>query len=316
MLKLTDKKLIYELNSNCRQTHTALAKKLKVSKQVISYRISQLEKKEIIKSHHALIDWRKLGYNSIRVYLKWHNINPEIEEQVYQELKKDPLFMWTVKFEGDIDIAFYLWVKSIPEFSKKWFAFISKYKKYIMKYEIYESVNMVHYPMKPLLEKFTTEEKVIGNEDKVDYDQIDYEILRAMTENASMSIVELAKKIKLTPKAAIYRLKKLEKKKIILGYNTLIDTNKLDYKFYKIDFYLNDLSRIKEMFEFAKQHKNIVYRMRTIGGPDFEIEVMVKDVLEMKKVINEIREMFSDTIEHYRFHRFEYTIKQVYLPGE
>ena len=316
MLNLTDKKLIYELNKNCRQTHTALAKKLKVSKQVISYRIAQLEKKEIVKSYHALIDWRRLGYNSIRVYLKWHNINPKIENQIYQDLKKDPLFMWTVKFEGDIDIAFYLWVKSIPEFSKKWFAFIAKYKKYILKYEIYESVNMVHYPMKPLLEKFTTEEKGIGNEDKVDYDEIDYEILKAMTENASLSIVELANRIKLTPKAAIYRLKKLEKKKIILGYNALVDTNKLGYKFYKIDFYLNDLSRIKEMFEFAKQHKNIVYRMRTIGGPDFEIEVMIKDVLEMKKVVNEIREMFSDTIEHYLFHRFEYTIKQVYLPGE
>jgi len=36
----------------------------------------------------------------------------------------------------------------------------------------------------------------------------------------------------------------------------------------------------------------------------------------MKKVINEIREKFPDVINSYRFHRFEYTIKQVYLPIE
>ena len=70
------------------------------------------------------------------------------------------------------------------------------------------------------------------------------------------------------------------------------------------------------MFNFAKFHKNIVYRMRTIGGPDYEIEVMVKDVEELKKIINEIRTKFPETIKNYRFHRFEKTLKQVYLPGE
>jgi len=84
-----DLKLLFELNWNCRQTHTALGKKLRISKQVVSYRINQLEKQEIIKSYHALIDWRKLGYNSIRVYLKWHNITPEIEKQIYEEMKKE-----------------------------------------------------------------------------------------------------------------------------------------------------------------------------------------------------------------------------------
>ena len=101
-----------------------------------------------------------------------------------------------------------------------------------------------------------------------------------------------------------------------MGYYALIDETKLGYVFYKIDFYLNDMTRLKEMNEYAKQHKNVVYRMRTIGGPDFEIEVIVKDVIEMKRIINEIRERFPDIIGHYRFHRFEYSIKQIYLPGE
>lgn len=316
MVDATDLKLLFELNWNCRQTHTALGKKLRISKQVVSYRISQLEKKEIIKSYHALIDWRRLGYNAVRVYLKWHNIVSEIEEQIYKKMKDNPFFMWTVKFEGEMDIGFYLWVKSVPEFSEKWFYFLAKYRKYILKQEIYESVNMVHYPMKPLIEKYEAEEKIIGNKGAVNYDKTDYEILKAVTENGQMPIVEIAKKIRLTPKAAFYRLKNLEKNGIILGYNALIDTNKLGYRFYKIDFYLNDMSRIKEMFEFAKQHKHIVYRMRTIGGPDFEIEVMIKDVIDMKKLIDEIREKYSSFIEFYRFHRFEYTIKQVYLPGE
>ena len=313
---LKDKQLLYELYWNARQPHTKLAKKLKVSKQVIRYRIKRLEEQEILKSYHAVIDWRRLGYNAIRVYVKWHNLNYDEEQEIYKEIKKDPFFMWTVKFEGDVDIGFYIWVKSIPEFSGKWFKFLAKYKKYVHSYEIYESVDMVHYPMKPLLSKFKTDEIVLGREKKVNYDEIDYNILKLVTENAQMPITEIAKKIKLTPKSALYRLRNLEKKGIILGYFAFIDTNKLGYRFYKIDFYLEDMSRIKEMFEFAKQHKNIVYRMRTVGGPDFEIELMVEDVVKMREIVNDIRKRFPNVIEEYKIHRFEYTIKQIYLPGE
>src|SRR3989344_1457881 len=118
-MDLIDKKLLYELNWNTRQTDTKLAKKLRISKQVVNYRIKQLENHQIIKSYHAIIDWRKLGYNAIRVYLKWQNITLEKEKEVYEVIKKDPLFMWSIRFEGDIDIAFYVWVKEIHEFAEK-----------------------------------------------------------------------------------------------------------------------------------------------------------------------------------------------------
>jgi len=287
-----------------------------LSKQVVRYRIKRLEEQGILKSYHAVIDWRRLGYNAIRVYVKWHNLNYDDEQEIYKEIKKDPFFMWTVKFEGDVDIGFYIWIKSVPSFSEKWFKFLSKYKKYIHSYEIYESIDMIHYPMKPLITKYKTDELVIGKENKIDYDKIDYEILKLVTENARMQITEIAKKIKLTPKAALYRLRNLEKKGIILGYFALIDTNELGYRFYKVDFYLNDMSKIKTMFEFAKQHKDIIYRMRTIGGPDLEIELMVKDVTKMREIVDQIRKKFPDVIGEYKIHRFEYTIKQVYLPGE
>ena len=224
--------------------------------------------------------------------------------------------MWSIRFEGEIDIAFYVWIKEIQEFSVKWFQFMAKYKKYIGSYEVYESVEMINYPMKFLSPKTAAEEMIIGQKGKAEYDLVDYRILTLLTENARMPLIEIAQKIKLTPKAILYRLKNLEKKKIILGYYALVDTNKMGLVFYKVDFYLNDLSRIREMNEYAKQHPNVVYRMRTIGGPDFELEVIVKDVIHLKSIINEIRNAFSDVIGHYRFHRFEYTIKQVYLPGE
>jgi Lrp/AsnC family leucine-responsive transcriptional regulator len=223
--------------------------------------------------------------------------------------------MWTVKFQGEIDVAFYTWVESVPKFADKWFSFLEKYGEYIQKEEIYESVRMVHYPMKPLSDKRIDNEKVIGDGERVKYDDKDYKILEELTQNARVSIVDLSDRIELTPKAVISRIKKMEKVGIILGYNALIDINMLGYKFYKVDFYLNNFSKIKKMNDFARLNKNIVYRMRTVGGPGFEIEVMVRDSYELNDLIMKIRKEFPYVIKNYRVHEFEKTIKQVYLPG-
>ncbi len=311
-----DKHLLYELNWNCRQTNSTLAKKLRVSKQVINYRIKRLEKEKIITGYNALIDWRRLGYNALRIYIKWRNISPEKEKEIYEDIRKNPFFMWTVKFEGEFDCGLYVWSEGIVNFYKKWNSFFKKYKKYISKQEYYESVSMINFPMKFLVDDEISDEKIIGAQKPVTFNEKDYEILNNLSFDANAQIIDLAKEVQLTSKAVILRMKNLEKKGIILGYNAIINFEKLGYKFYKVDFYLNDLSRLQEMYSFAKRHKKIAYIMKTFGGPDYEVEIFVKDVSELNSIIDEIREKYFEVIEHFRFHYVSHTIKQVYLPGQ
>ena len=47
-LDLKDKKILNEIEMNARITHAELAKKLKTSKQVVKYRIKNLEKQNIV----------------------------------------------------------------------------------------------------------------------------------------------------------------------------------------------------------------------------------------------------------------------------
>lgn len=318
MLELnnSDKKLLYELNWDCRQTNSKLAKKLRVSKQVINYRIKRLEEEKIIFGYSTLIDWRKLGYNSTRVYLKWKNITLEKEMEIEEYVRKNPFFMWSIKFEGEYDFAFYVWTKEASSFYEEFNKFLLKYQKYILKKEVCESFAMINYPMKFLIESKKVDEKIIGLGKEINFDKKDYELLKIFSFNARAQIVEISRKVKLTPKAVIYRIKNLEKKGIILGYNAIINTEEMGYSFYKIDFYLNDISRFSEMQEFAKAHKKIVYMMKTIGGPEYEVEAIVKGANELEELINEIRSKFRNEVEYFRFHRFVRTIKQVYLPGQ
>lgn len=319
MIKLDklDKDLITELSTNCRQSDNAIAKKLHSSKQVIRYRKKRLEEEKIITAYNALIDFRVLGYNSIRPYFKLRNISPEKELEMYLEMEKNDLFLWAVNLEGDIDIAFYVWIKEIDNFYEKWEKFYEKYRQFIHKEELYLSVEMIHFPIKLFSEFKEIPEWNIGkNKERVTIDNTDLKILKILSREANKSLIEISLEVGISAKLVSYRMKRLEKQKIILAYNAIIDEKQIDYDMYKVDFYLFNHSQLKEMYEYAKQHPNIKNIMKTIGGPDFEIEVMVKNIEELKEIIDDIRTKFTSVIDHWRYNRFVKTIKQVYLPIE
>ncbi|MBU2615764.1 MAG: Lrp/AsnC family transcriptional regulator [Nanoarchaeota archaeon] len=310
-----DKKILYELSQNCRKTDSKIGKKLRRSKQVIRYRIRRLEEEGFIQSYSALIDFRALGFDGVRIYLKFRNISPVKEEEIYNKMKEDDLFLWTVNLEGDVDIGFYAWIKDISNFYDRWEKFFGTYRKYILRQELYLSKSMVHYPVKILTsEKSQTVLEVGGVKEETNVDKKDYEILKILSRHANSSLVDIASSVGISAKLVSYRIKQLEKKKVILAYNAIIDEKKLGYKMYKVDFYLLNHTRLEEMYEFARTHLNIKNLMKTIGGPDYEIEVLVKDVIELRKLIDEIMEKFSDVVDYWRYNRFVKTIKQVYFP--
>ena len=49
-LDLKDRKILYELDFNARQTDSEIAKKVKLSREVVNYRISRLQKNGIIRN--------------------------------------------------------------------------------------------------------------------------------------------------------------------------------------------------------------------------------------------------------------------------
>ena len=73
-LNLKDKKILYELEKNARVTISDIAKKVGLSKQLVSYKIKRLEEERIIEGYHAIIDTSKLGYTTYRVYFTFPTI--------------------------------------------------------------------------------------------------------------------------------------------------------------------------------------------------------------------------------------------------
>lgn len=319
-LDLKDKKILYELDINARQTASQIAKKVRLSKDTVNYRIKRLEKLRVIKGYYTIFDNSKLGYLSFRVYIKYFETTIEKETKIIDFLVKNKKVGWVAKKEGYHDLAFLVWCKDIYEFNDFWKNFLRKFRSYFNEEYISLWAKLYHYRRAYLLDlkQDNSETEIMGGSKKIEkLDEIDFKILRLIAKNARISLVELSDKLKLTERAIAYRIKILEKKKIILGYRALLDINKLGFEYYKIDLKLKDASKISTLMEISRTNPNIIYTNEMVGGTsDFEFDVQIKNKQELFKLLSSLKEKLKEAIRSYEISTTTQEYKLLYLPVE
>ena len=69
-IDLKDRKILYELDFDSRQSYRSIGKKVGLSKDIVASRVKKLEEDGIIKKYYTVIDYSKLGYEYFKVDLK------------------------------------------------------------------------------------------------------------------------------------------------------------------------------------------------------------------------------------------------------
>ncbi len=297
---LIDKKILYELDFNARIPISKLARKLRISRQVATYRIQNLEKQGIIEGYYALIDNAKLGLIYCRLFLKIQNLQKLDEIIAYCKQNQSIAFLGIL--DGNWNLGIGLWIKNILEFEEFLKKFVYKFSNYILEKDISIATELMWFRQDYLLNKKDITKIITGGKTKeIKTDEIDKQLLSLLTNNARISVLDLSKKLNITPRAVAYRIKQLEKKNIILAYRTKIDYKKLGYFNHKIFFYFKKLDKnIEEQFIFyLNQLPNCIYVTKTIGTADIECEILAKTREEIFTIMQKIIQKFGKLIKSY-----------------
>ena len=296
-----DRDILYELDLDSRQSFNQIGRKVRLSKEVVQYRIKQLEKKGIIKGYQTLIDVSKLGYLTCRFFIKFQKNTPEEENKIIEYYKKHSKFWWVDSIGGFIDIGLACWVKDIYEFFEIKEDLINRFGKFISKLKISIYYKFYIYNRKYLSQRKEFYEKIMLFPEKADFDEKDLEILRLIAGNARTNVVDISEKTGISVSNVSYRINNLVKKKIILGFKVLLDLEKIGYYWYKVEMQISNISIKKQMLEYFKQSPNIVYAYETISDNDIEFELEVKSHEEFKKSLDKIKKLFGKAIkkDHY-----------------
>lgn len=310
-----DRDLLYLLDVDGRLTYSQLAKRTKMSKQLVKYRIERLEKEGFIKGYFPMIDTSKLGYTTFRLYLKFRNITPTKKEEIIEYLKKQKSIWAVVLISGKWDIALGISVKDIYGYYEVWEEILKKYLPNITDYKVSIYSPIYHYSKSYLVEKEDESKiRILGGNEKTSFDELDINILKKLSKNARVSLVDISNELKQSAELISFRIKQLEKKGIIQGYRAMIDVEKFGYEFYKAEIRLSSYENINQILSFCHRHPNIYQTDKTIGGETIEIEFHVKSLKEMLAIIGELEKHFPKTIDWFDYITVLSEEKTTYMP--
>jgi len=319
-LDLKDKKILYQLDLNCRQSNNQIGKKVGLSKEVVNYRIKRMQDLGVIKGFWTAINSLKLGYYAFRIYINFLDVNPDIENDIIHYFKNYEN-VWTLQSaKGPVDLGAVIWADDVYNFNKFWNKTLDRYGNFFEKYAV-SILNQVNCLKKSflLLDDYKKSNRefykinCIGK--SVDIDEMDYHLLNEIAINARIPLVDLAKKLNTSSQTIKYKIKNLIKKDIILAFRVGIDISKLGLQNCIIDIYLKDHSKGKQIENYIKENPYVEnINDITIGWCDLNFELMVKDIDKLTHLIDEIDNKFPGAIRKTNFWMARKIFKERWLP--
>lgn len=318
-LDLKDRKVLYELDIDSRQSASQLAKKVGLSKQGCTLKINNLVKKEVIQSFVAVINTPLIGNLSFRMYFKLIDISPKEEEKFRSYFINHKKVSWVVGCEGMWDYIIVVFPADFEDFEKFNMELNNKYGQYIEKKEIALVTAAYHFRSGYILGKkeyllplvYAGQPKEI-----IKLDTADRKILALLACDSRMQLVNIYKILKLPAKTASYRIEKLKKLNIIEGFTITVNLNNIGFERYKVFIRTKNLSENieKTFIQYAKTHPYILYYSKSIGVNDVELELIVKNSNHLREVIAGIREKFGDVIKSYEILKIYKEYKLNFFP--
>ncbi|MCX6798695.1 MAG: Lrp/AsnC family transcriptional regulator [Candidatus Diapherotrites archaeon] len=314
-LDLIDRKLLVELDRNSRQPVAALAKKVRLSKQAVKQRLEKLEREKVILGYYAVIDVFKLQRQSARLWIKLQGNYSE--DEIIRFALQMPNVGWVLRLDGAYDLAIILWSRDMLELDNAVKELNFRFGAFLKTVDVSFIVRAHHISHRYLTNEKSLHELIMEQRfSRFEIDETDGKILGVLAQDSRASLVGISKRLGISDKTAKYRIKRLEKEKIILGYMVLLDYAKIGYTWHKVFLRLQNLSaeKYRQLISFLKSKTNVMFVTEAIGISDLEFEAMLQTPRDFHELMKEIRQGFPDIIKEFSWITVFKTEKVYYSP--
>jgi len=129
----------------------------------------------------------------------------------------------------------------------------------------------------------------------------DRRILKELFENGRLPFSVVAKRAGVSKEVVNYRVKRLLDTGILIGFNTVIDVNRLGWQIYFINIRLRNIDDAieEEIIKYLINHPNVAQVLKCIGNYDLVIKVFVRDYAHANKLMKNIEPKFIAHIDEY-----------------
>ena len=318
-LVLKDRKILYELDLNCRQSNTQIGKKVGLSRQVVEYRIKRMEDEGVIQNYYTVIDTYKLGYTFYRYYINLQSISRKKKQEIIDHFVNYKKISTVATARGIYDLIVVFWVDDIAEFYDFWKKTLEQYgnqfserifslyihgRGYPKSFLIYEESDVIE-PLR--VDSF-------GVTKRINIDEVDYRLLNEMALKARIPLVNLAEVLGCSSQNVMYRMDKLHKNGLIQSFRTAVNLQELGFKQFKVNIQLRDFSKRMHIIKHLENSPLLYYFSVSLGLCDLEFELIVRDANHLLDIMDNISDEFPDSIRNYDYYSEIVNYKETFLP--
>ena len=313
-LNKRDKDILRILNKNCREPDSSISRKLKISKQAVSYRIKKMQESGLIKNFYTEFNLSKLGYNSYYIFLELERITNKIENEIIKEFVNDKNIGWIIHVVGKPNIILLVYAKTLNEFEESY----SKIKNICSNNLRDANFSILTKSHKLSYRFLETDFEGIQSEkfQPIILDDEDNKLMKALSQNAREKITTISNKSGLSLDVIRYRLKKLKANNVINGFRMKLDISKLGIQWHLLFIKLQpiDEKTKKRFLNYILQQKETYYLTSTIGSYDLIVDLQVASSTDVMNLVFELRDKFPEVIKSFETLLIFKEYKISYLP--
>ncbi len=312
-----DKKILFQLQLDSRQTYSQIAKKVRLTKEVVRYRIKRLEDLRIILQYTAVINARKIGQESYRWYVQLENTDRKKLQSIIETLVANPYCVWVATCTGRWDLIALFAAYSPRHFEALRNAVLFKYSSNIREHQF--AIALEVYFFKTQLFG-TTETHTFsfpywgGEEERMALDEEDIKTLADFCKDPKQSTAGIARHHNFSFELTRNRILRMQKSGLIQGTSISINYALLGFETYKVFFNLKKTGPEKdqELIRYLSSHPNAAEVIRCLGNWDIEFNLIVQNSFQYHEIMMELKDRFAGTISNYIstqvFDNFKYNL--------
>ncbi|MBR9699185.1 Lrp/AsnC family transcriptional regulator [Candidatus Woesearchaeota archaeon] len=296
-MDLKNTKILFELSRNSRQSANQIAKKVGLSRDAVIYRMNSLEESGIIKKYMTVINLNQIGYRTHILFLEFKKFDINIEKDIILYLKNLPYSIWIASPSGKWDIVIDVISKDSYQFNEILMQLMNRLGDNLKNYDVLETIKEYYYNFKFL----TGRDSKRANKRTVPYglDEIDIKILSVLSQESRIPSTKIADKLKISHDRVSYRIKKMQQSGHIEQFIIQLDYNLIDLSYYYLLFQFTKLDKKTEtsIVDFLRSQSEVLYIGKNAGKFNFNVDVIVKNAMELKQFILRFRTLFGDILE-------------------
>lgn len=298
-LDTLDKKLLYELDGDSRQSLSQLARTLKQGRDRVGYRVERLVKEGVIRQFTVTINPYRLGYTLYKTYLKVSKARGRYDALI-KSLSAHPRVYWIADCDGRWDLIFATFARSPFEFFEIQNKILQSCSDLIISFTNLTLVNVWMYRKRYLVARDASPFLIGGQPSVYSLEETEWDILRLLSQDSRMSVSDIAREVSTAESTVRYRLGNLEESGLVAGYRVELALSRLGIMFFKAQLYLAtyDLDDLKKLRAYCGKHPHITYFIEQIGDSPVEIELEVSSYEQFTEIINDLRATFPTMIRN------------------